>query len=296
MLELNLLGKTELWIENIELRNVNLGSFAAVVADVLGLDRREVIVTDVRDNHVTLDILRKTVYAEQIYGKQKMLLKRLGELPGVKVSGDTSIHSEGILGFIALDEEEAERVIESSRKMSVEMRSRIARRAIVFSTGSEVAGGVVEDTNKPIVARRLEEEGYRVDFGPTLEDDENYIAAKIWDSIHRGFGLVVLTGGVGAEDKDRTVEGVLKVDGEASTPYIAKFERGTGRHVKDGVRIAVGKVGETRIIALPGPSEEVKVGLDAAIGGVAEGLDKNLLASNIAQALRDRLRAQMAHS
>jgi len=66
--------------------------------------------------------------------------------------------------------------------------------------------------------------------------------------------------------------------------------------VKDGVRIAVGKVGETRIIALPGPSEEVKVGLDAAMGGIAEGLDKNLLANKIAQALRGRLRAQMAHS
>jgi formate-dependent phosphoribosylglycinamide formyltransferase (GAR transformylase) len=45
-LKLDLLGKTELRIENVELRNVDLNEFATVVAGVLGLASEEVMVTN----------------------------------------------------------------------------------------------------------------------------------------------------------------------------------------------------------------------------------------------------------
>jgi hypothetical protein len=102
--------------------------------------------------------------------------------------------------------------------------------------------------------------------------------------------LILTTGGVGAEEKDRTVEALLKVDPQAATPYILKFDVGTGRHVKDGVRIAVGKVGVSRLIALPGPTREVEIGLNRLLEGLDRGWDDVKIAEHIASGLRETWR------
>jgi molybdenum cofactor synthesis domain-containing protein len=294
-MELNLFGKTEIWIENIILKNADLGEIASAVAEVLALKKEEVIVTDVRENRIVLDILRKTIHAEQIFGKKDELLKRLSEVPGVTVTTETDIHSEGILGLIALDKETAKKTIELSKQMINEIKNKIAKKVIIFPTGFEVKKGIIKDTNTPLLAERFEREGYNVTRGPPLDDDENQIASTILNAASMGYGVVIITGGVGAEDKDKTVEGILKVDPEAATPYIMKFDVGTGRHVKEGVRIAVGKIGETMVIALPGPTEEVKLCLEVVIQGLSQKLDKYTLADNIANVLRKRL-IKMKHT
>lgn len=290
-----MLGKTEIWIENVHLKNVDLGEIARVTAEVLELRNDEVIVTDVRENKLVLDVLRKTIYAEQIFGKKDELLKRLSEIPGVTVTEETTIHSEGVLGFIALDKETANKVVERSKQMMEEMRDKIAKRVIVFPTGFEVKRGMIKDTNTPLIAEWFKREGYTVTRGCPLDDDENHIASNIINAISMGYGVIIITGGVGAEDKDRTVEGILKVDPDAATPYIVKYEVGTGRHVKEGVKIAVGKVGEATIIALPGPTEEVKLCLEPVVQGLLQGLNKHELANKIANVLRARLN-KMKHN
>lgn len=292
-MELNLLGKTEIWIENIILRNADLREIAHVTAEVLELKPDEVIVTDVRENRIVLDVLRKTVYAEQIFGKKDKLLEQLSKISGVIITEKTTIHSEGVLGFIALDENTAKEVTERLEQIVEEVKSRIAKRAIVFSTGFEIKDGIVKDTNTPVIMERLQKEGYKVARGHVLDDDENIIASNILDALSEGYGLIVITGGVGAEEKDKTVEGILRVDPEAATSYIVKYEVGKGRHVKDGVKIAVGKVGETIIIGLPGPTEEARLGLEAAIQGILRGVDKYTLANQIAEVLRKRLREKV---
>jgi molybdenum cofactor synthesis domain-containing protein len=288
-IELNLLGKTEIWIENIKLKNADLGEIARVTAEVLELKPQGVIVTDVRESHIVLDVMRKTVYADQIFGKKDELLKRLSEIPGVAITENTTIHSDGILGFIALDKEVAREVTERSKQIISEIKNKVAKRAIIFPTGFEIKRGMIKDTNTPIIAEQLEKDGYNVTKGRILNDDEDYIGSNILDAISKGYGLIIITGGVGAEDKDRTVEGILKVDPDAVTPYVVRYKIGTGRHVKDGVKIAVGRVGETTIIALPGPTEEVKLSLEAVVQGLSRGLDKHTLANHIADVLRKRL-------
>jgi molybdopterin biosynthesis enzyme MoaB len=109
--------------------------------------------------------------------------------------------------------------------------------------------------------------------------------------LDEGFGLILTSGGVGAEEKDCTVEGLLRVDPSAATPYIVKFEPGTGRHVKDGVRIAVGKLGISWLVALPGPTREVQIGLDQLLEGLDKGWDEKQMAEHIASALRGKWRA-----
>jgi molybdopterin biosynthesis enzyme MoaB len=288
-MELNLLEKTEVWIQDLILDNANLTQLAETVADVLSLERDQVLVVDVRHDHISLDILRRNIDAKDIFGKEKQLLAALKQLPGVQVSDETSIHSDGILGMICLNEEEASEVIKRMNEMSSQMVQKIRKRAIVFPTGFEVKLGMIEDTNTPLIKRTLEAEGYTVAVGPILDDDVDCISSRLNNAVLDGYGLIITTGGVGAEDKDKSVEGMLTIDAEAATPYIMKFRQGTGRHEKDGVRIGVGEVGQSLLVALPGPNDEVTVGLSSLITALSGGLNKHETATLIADALTKTL-------
>src|SRR5437763_8676056 len=112
MPEWNLLEKTELRIERIGLDGADLSVVAATVADVLGLDRDEVLVIDARDDLLALDILRRTIDPNTVIGRREALLAALGGLPGVRVSEQTDVCSEGMLGWIAADAAQAAAAIE----------------------------------------------------------------------------------------------------------------------------------------------------------------------------------------
>lgn len=292
--EFDLLQKTELRIERIQLCGANLTAVAAVVAEVLGLKRHEVLVTDVLDDVLTIDILRKTVEAYPLVGKKERLMEELSRLPGVRVTEATTISSEGMLGWITLDRAQAKKALKRAESLARQIRQTISKRAIIFSTGAEVASGQIMDTNTPAIRQRLKPAGYSVTLGPTLPDDELLIAANLRQAVDDGYGLVIITGGVGAEDKDRTIEAVLALDSEAAAQYICKYQKGTGRHHKDGVKIAVGQVSQTLIVALPGPNDEVESSLNVLVKGLSSGSTKQVLANDIASVLIKRL--QQAHT
>jgi molybdenum cofactor synthesis domain-containing protein len=292
--ESNLLEKTELWIRPISLENADLSEIARTVADTLGMEPGEVLVTDVQNGHVTLDILKQTVDPHLMVGRQDELLNRLARLPGVRLTERTSIHSNGMLGWIAFDREESQEALARSEKMVEEIRLNLSRRAVVFSTGQEVQTGQIRDTNTPCIAEILEAEGYLVKRGPTLKDDMLLIAGTLRQAVYDDANaLIITTGGVGAEDKDHTVEAVLSLDPEAAAPYICRFEKGTGRHAKAGVRIAVGRVDDSLIVALPGPNDEVRLSMDVLVTELKSGPDKYALAEAIAARLRENLREKM---
>ncbi len=292
-MELNLFEKTELWINGIQLSNVNLNEIARTASEVLGLQSDDVLVVDVRDTHITLDILQSQIRADAIYGKKKELLGRLAQIRGISIFEDTEVHSEGILGMIGLEENEVPGLLENTRNMAEEIKMRISKRAIVFPTGFEVKNKMIEDTNTPLIVRMLKDRGYQAQAGEAVDDDLLLIAGKIRSAVQNGYGLVITTGGVGAEDKDQTVEAILKLDPQAATPYISKFQKGTGRHEKDGVRIAAAIVDTALVIALPGPNDEVRIGMDAVVEGIERGLGKEGLASRLAEALRGNLEMKM---
>lgn len=292
MFEFDLLRKNELKFINIDLDNADLNSVAAAVAQVLELRNEEVFVTDYLNRVMTLDVLRETLYPHQIIDKKKPLLEQLASVPGVVIGEDTTIFSEGMLGWIAADADDANAAIEKATKMSVEMRSRWAKRSIVFATGSELIDGQVKDTNSASISDYLIAEGYTVAFGGTLRDDQSLIEGSIRTAIANGYSIVITTGGVGAESKDCTVEAVLAVDEEAATPYICTFEKGKGRHVKDGIRIAVGEYESATIISLPGPNDEVCSSLPLLLEGLNERLGKVVFAERVAANLRARWRTK----
>lgn len=295
MADYDLMDKTELTIRPIGLRDADLARVADAVAETLGLERGAVLVTDAIGDQVVVDVLRRGMDPHALVGKRQELQRRLSEIPGVECTAETEFSSKGMLSWIALDPAEGEEILRRSEAMARQIRERLRRSAVVFSTGAEIVGGQVKDTNGPHVRERLEAEGFSVRLGGALRDDEVLIAARLRLAADDGHGLVLTTGGVGAEDKDRTIEAVLLADPDAATPHIVKYELGVGRHRhKDMVRIAVGKVGDTLVVSLPGPNDEVQVGLAALVEGLAAGLDKAALADAIAARLRQRLREKRA--
>lgn len=290
----DLLRKTELKIENIRLDHANLTDIANCVARVIGLDESDVLVVDCRDDVLTLDILNNCVNAGNIVGKKDRLKEELDKLPGVETSPDTIFKSDGMLGWISMEEKPAKEALARAEKMVADIMAAVSMRVLVFSSGPEVAAKQIEDTNTPAISACLEAAGYRVTSGTTLKDDRQYIAAKLRESAeYGGYGFIITTGGVGAEDKDHTVEAITTLDPEAATPYICHFQIGTGRHVKDGIRIAVGEYNGTLMIALPGPNDEVAASLDILVDGLEKNQAKSVLAERLAQNLRKILREKM---
>jgi molybdenum cofactor synthesis domain-containing protein len=287
----SLLEKTELRIERIALEGADLTAVAAAVADVLSLPHAEVLVIDARDDVLALDILSPRVDPYAIAGQQTRLLAALASLPGISVAEDTAVCAEGMLGWIADDKATAVAALQTGARMADDISRRIAGRAIVFSTGPEVISGQIRDTNKPWISERLRAAGFSVTDGENLPDDTDAISAALGDAgFDRGFGIVVTTGGVGAEGKDHTVEALLALDNDAATPALFTVSAGSGRHEKGEVRIGVGDVGTALVICLPGPHEEATLGAAVLIDALPRTRDKAKVATAIAEALRERLR------
>jgi len=280
------LGKTELWIKPIRLKGANLEAIAKAAASVLDLPPHLVAVTDAGADALTVDLLTDLVDPRQIIGKEAALLEAVGACPGVYLSPNSRVHSDGVLGLVVMSTQEGEQLAQATEGILSEVEERVARRAIVFPTGGEVGDGVIEDTNTPMISHRLAAAGYIVQAGPVLRDDAALIAEALNRAANAGYGLILTTGGVGAEAKDQTIEALFLLDPAAATPYVLKFTRGSGRHAKDGVRIGVGEVAGARIACLPGPSGEVSLCLDALIEGLAQGCGKEALAEQVAQSLR----------
>ncbi|MGC8604446.1 MAG: molybdopterin-binding protein [Desulfomonilaceae bacterium] len=292
-MEWDLLEKTTFWVEGAQLHGANLGQVAAAAASALGLDPDEVMVVDVQNEIVAFDVLRRKVSPDSIVGKFGEILRQIGSIPGVFLTESSTVHSEGILGLIALDPDAAKNVISRSEEMGTAVVNAISRRACVFASGSEVMAGNIEDTNSPYLIDTLSMAGFQAEFGGIIEDDITIAVNQLEGALMKGFGLIITTGGIGAESKDHNVEAVLRLDPHAHTQWILKFKPDMRRHHKEGVRIAVGRVGISRVLTLPGPHDEVRLGCRALLKGLVSGLDDAEPAETVASAIRERWLAHM---
>jgi hypothetical protein len=141
------------------------------------------------------------------------------------------------------------------------------------------------DTNAPAISRL----NSRViqQLGPTKDDD---LLIGSFDKLLMT-GTAGHCGRVGAEDKDRTIEAVLPRPEAA--PHILKNSRNI--NIKT-VSVYAGINFATLIVALPGPNDEVQLGLEAFAKGLSSHSSKDLLAENIAISLRKRLKEKISSS
>ncbi len=286
---LSLFNKRELFFKGLTLNGVNLDQIAAVVAKELALAEHEVFVVDARADLLTLDILNPEVDVEQIAGRGPALLRALAQIPGVKVSPDAEIHSEGVLGLVNLPLEDAKTLPAAMTAMDQQIRANVARRALVFPTGSEVIAGQITDTNTPFLLELLRSEGFAAEAGPAIADDLDTAIGVLSEASLRGHGLVVTTGGTGAETKDCMIEAIQALDPSAATPYVVHYHRGQGRHAKDGVRLALGCMELTTYAALTGPHREVRLLAPVLLRGLKAGMSNAQLAEEMANLLRAEL-------
>jgi hypothetical protein len=282
-----LLNKTTIWAEGVDLAGADLSLVSRRVAGVLMLQDHELAVVDVRPGTIAFDVMRRTVRPEWIVGKEDAMIQVLASTDGVSVREGALIHSEGILGAISLPTSAAATVLARSERMRDEVAERLARRAVVFASGEELASGAVRDLNSTFVIDALTEAGYDAEFGGVLRDDVAAAEYVLSDALSRGFGLVVTTGGIGAEDKDHARGIIARFD---SDPYAAKvlgFRVDHERHHHDGVYVVVGDAGIVRLIALPGPTVEAKLACTRMIEALKLGYDKARLAEFVADGLRE---------
>ena len=295
MSDVQLLGKTEIWMQGISLNDTNLPELARAAADVLSLPEDKVFVTDVRESLVVLDVLQPKVALEQVVGRQDAIFEAVGKLPGVVIEKNAQIHSEGVLGVIGTTREQAQALVANAERMERQIEKYASGRVAVISTGSEILAGEVEDTNFTAISEYMAEAGFEVFYGGIAGDTEREIAGLIARLSGEGYGLIITTGGVGAEDKDHTVEAVEGLDSDLAIAILAQYKKGHGRHVKDAVRICVGQLGWSTIISLPGPTHEVKLALPVIVEKLKAGTSAARLVEAIATPLRKTLPAAHHH-
>ena len=291
MSNVQLLGKTEIWMQGIHLSDANLPEIAKRAAKVLSIAEDKVFVTDVREALVVLDVLEPKVEFESVVGRQQQIFMELSSMEGVRIDDNASIHSEGVLGVIGTTREIAGEMVEHARRMDEQIRKYASGRVAVISTGSEVQSGEIKDTNFEAISDVLGEAKFEVFFGGVAGDTEREIAGLIARLAGEGYGLIISTGGVGAEDKDHTIEAVEGLDPSLSTAVLASYKKGTGRHVKDSVRVCVGTIGWSTVICLPGPTHEVKLALPVIVERLNAGTSPARLVEAIAEPIRATLPA-----
>jgi len=288
--EVELLDKTEVWVRGITLHGADLRLLGASAALALNLPVDDVFVTDARDDHVVFDVLRSRMQLESIVGREPKLLAALGAVAGVDVADDASVHSRGVIGMIGTPAEMVEETLARAEQIDERLRTYVSSRVAIVSTGPEVVAGDIQDTNVAVATDVLGRAGFEVTAAGAVVDDEDAILGRVLRLASEGFGVVITTGGVGAEDKDRTIEALQRCDPELATGILATYAVGHGRHVKPHVRIGVGQVEWTRLIALPGPTREVQAALPIVVEGLRQNWSDNRLAQALAGVLRDCLR------
>ncbi|OBI52006.1 molybdopterin-binding protein [Mycobacterium sp. E796] len=290
MTEIELLDKTELWVSGVTVDHVHLVRLADVVAATLSLPREKLLVTDVRDDRIVFDVLQPRMRIADLAGKEAALLAAVADVPGVQLAKGAAVHSRGVLGVIGLPTQEVSSVLEDLCDIDRNVRAYVGRRVAVISTGGEVSDGRVRDTNLEAATSILGGAGYEVAAGGVVPDDEVAIAGRVALLASEGFGIILTTGGIGAEDKDRTIEALQMLDPNLATAVLARFEPGKGRHAKDSIRVAVAVTNWSIVIALPGPTDEVLRALPELVSQLNAGATPGTMVEAIAEVLRAPLR------
>lgn len=163
-------------------------------------------------------------------------------------------------------------------------------RVAIVAVGSELLGGERRDTNGDWIVERIERAGGRVDLRAIAADDAELLRSVV-EAAARSHDLVVLTGGLGPTEDDRTREALSAALGRplVHDPAIeARIERAVrsrglrfratharqamrpegSRVIENPVGSAPGigaRLGACEIVALPGVPAELRAMFDPAL-------------------------------
>lgn len=92
------------------------------------------------------------------------------------------------------------------------------KKAGVVTTGNEVFYGRIQDAFTPVVERKLEQYGIRVEEHVLVNDDKAKIAAAIREMKEKGCEIIIATGGMSVDPDDQT-PGAIKDSGAEVVTY-----------------------------------------------------------------------------
>jgi nicotinamide-nucleotide amidase len=169
--------------------------------------------------------------------------------------------------------------------------------AELFSIGTELTLGRIQDSNSFWMAGKLAELGVTTKRITVLPDDLDDIVGTLAAAIERGTGLIVITGGLGPTPDEQPVEALCGLAGCSASPrdeilddYMRR--RGVSRHeLSEGlVKMASAPLtatvtpnpagwapcirmdfGKTAVYALPGPPMEMQAVFDAYVAPFVQG-------------------------
>ena len=163
--------------------------------------------------------------------------------------------------------------------------------AELFSIGTELTLGRIQDSNSFWMAGKLAELGVTTKRITVLSDDLDDIVETLGAALQRGTGLIIITGGLGPTPDDQTVEALCALAGCSASPhdeilhdYIRR--RGVARHELSAglVKMASAPLnatvtpnpagwapcirmdfGKAAVYALPGPPMEMQAVFNAYV-------------------------------
>lgn len=113
----------------------------------------------------------------------------------------------------------------------------------VVTTGSEVYSGKIEDAFGPVLVKKFNALGSRVEKQRFADDDEQMIADCIRQLIGEGMDMIGVTGGMSVDPDDRTPSGIKAAGG-----YIVTY----GAPVLPGAMFMLAYIDNVPVVGLPG--------------------------------------------
>ena len=117
------------------------------------------------------------------------------------------------------------------------------RKVHLVVTGSEVFTGRIQDGFGPIVTRKVEELGSRLESVKLAPDDPDVIAADIQRARQSGAEVILVSGGMSVDPDDKTPEGIRRSGAKVETH---------GFPVLPGSMFVMAYLGETPVMGLSG--------------------------------------------
>ncbi|WP_227765252.1 molybdopterin-binding protein [Zhaonella formicivorans] len=162
------------------------------------------------------------------------------------------------------------------------------KKAVIIPTGDEIFEGIVIDTNSPALM------GLLLEYFPAIEvkrkrptpDRAGAIQDAVSEAVKSDADLVLITGGSGGGQKydpslarDCTHSAILKMVPQAASKEIY----GLNGHLWS--KLVVGRINNTLIITLPGPTVEALAGGRAAVEAIRQNMSEEQIVAAVAEAV-----------
>lgn len=113
----------------------------------------------------------------------------------------------------------------------------------IVTTGSEVYSGLIEDSFGPVLVKKFDALGSKVENQLFADDDEEMIAGCIRQLAEEGMDIIGITGGMSVDPDDRTPSGIRMAGGEVIS---------YGAPVLPGAMFMLSYIGDIPVVGLPG--------------------------------------------